>query len=445
MAAIACGEDGAGATAGASADTWAGDAIAAELSPDNGADAPARTDDAATDAAAEVVDKCASKPCPASTVPCSVNFCDPATGQCQPQPAPPATPCDDGEPCTAVDVCNNGKCVGACPTCACTGDSDCPDDGNACNGALYCDKSGAKPVCKINPKSAVQCPIAATGVCAANQCDPQDGQCKPMPLPDGLLCDDSDPCTALGKCQGGQCQAGKNLCTCNSDADCLQAEDGDLCNGTLYCDIAKQPPTCAVNPATVVTCATADDTACGKNTCLPKSGVCVLLATNGGKACDDGNSCTKGEVCTAGQCAGGTNTCTCKSDADCANKEDGDLCNGTRFCNLQALGKDGKPEPRCEVNPKTVVVCPNAFATRAARTSAARPAASARRSPSTAAACATTATRAPSATPASRARAWRASTRASASRTATAPRRKTATPATAPSTATRRARSRRAW
>lgn len=62
-----------------------------------------------------------------------------------------------------------------------------------------------------------------------------------------------------------------------------------------------------------------------------------------GKASDHDNACTSGDVCKAGACHSGTNTCPCSSDADCAGKHDGNLCNGTLYCN--PVGGPGDPCP----------------------------------------------------------------------------------------------------
>ncbi len=137
------------------------------------------------------------------------------------------------------------------------------------------------------------------------------------------------------------------MCGCKTTADCAAKADGNLCNGTLYCDASK---VCKVNPATVVKCPTVDDTACSTTLCDGKTGACAPVAIGDGKACDDGNPGTSGDAGKAGSCAASANTCICSADTECAGKDDGDLCNGTLFCN----NTNGK----CQLNPKTVVVCP---------------------------------------------------------------------------------------
>ncbi len=75
-----------------------------------------------------------------------------------------------------------------------------------------------------------------------------------------------------------------------------------------------------------------------------------------GNPCDDGNECSVGETCDAGgRCSGGTSVCMCVSTADCATYEDGDLCNGTLFCEPSTHA--------CVVDPATIVVCDPALDT----------------------------------------------------------------------------------
>jgi hypothetical protein len=289
-------------------------------------------------------------------------------------PAPAAALCDDGNPCTQNDVCSGKTCSAGANVCACTTNTDCPDDGDACNGQPYCDKSGPIWSCKNNPASVVTCSTSADTPCAKAQCDPQSGDCKPVPtevLTGGpVACTDGNSCTSGDQCQGGACVAGTETCKCQSDADCDSQEDGNACNGTLFCN--KASGACQLNPATVVVCPTVDDTNCGHNVCYPKSGLCQLApvevteqvctgtdcrwqllppGSDAGEitACDDGNSCTVGEKCSGGACIASVDTCLCQNDSDCAKFDDGDACNGTQYCNLL--------EQKCALNPASIVPC----------------------------------------------------------------------------------------
>ncbi|MBM4371776.1 MAG: putative metal-binding motif-containing protein, partial [Deltaproteobacteria bacterium] len=129
--------------------------------------------------------------------PCTVNACDPQVG---------CTftygqgPCDDGNPCTINDACGqNGTCSGTAIACDCSSDVDCLllDDGNPCNGTLFCSKTALPYKCMVNPASVVQCslPAGSDPACATAQCIPATGLCGVVPKNEGLLCDDVDPCT----------------------------------------------------------------------------------------------------------------------------------------------------------------------------------------------------------------------------------------------------------
>ncbi len=275
--------------------------------------------------------------------------CDPLTGACAQKPTIDGLHCDDGDPCTSGDHCKVGACApGAVVVCECKSDADCPDaDDNLCTGVSYCDKAAAPFRCRPKPASAITCK-EDLDPCTIPTCDPQSGDCKPLPIVDGGVCDDGNACTKGDQCLKGVCSGGAETCKCKVDGDC--EDDGNLCNGTQFCDKSDNGGTCKPNPATIVACNDQADTACLKNACVPSLGTCKLSATNEGKTCDDANTCTTGETCVGGACTAGTDTCKCNTNADCASKEDGNICNGTMFCNKQTGG--------CELNPATIVTCP---------------------------------------------------------------------------------------
>ncbi len=99
---------------------------------------------------------------------------------------PPArSTCDDGDPCTHVDVCEGGACVGTQPL--------------SCPPIDQCHSGGA--------------------------CRPETGACTTPPAPDGTPCDDGSFCTTADACRTGNC-------TADVRRDC---NDGDRCTGDL-CD-----------------------------------------------------------------------------------------------------------------------------------------------------------------------------------------------------------------
>jgi len=287
--------------------------------------------------------------CPDNGKACTNLICDPATASCVVALADDAV-CDDGDPCTANDKCKGGLCEAGEQTCGCSSTTDCAkeEDGNACNGTLYCQLKTHK--CVVNPATVVSCP-SSPNPCINNDCQPATGKCAATVVADGTGCDDANPCTGGETCKTGACAGGVNTCKCTKQADCDAQEDGDLCNGTLYCDVPNAK--CLINPATVIKCATVNDSACRTNTCLAATGKCALKDHKDGVPCDDENPCTTDETCKTGKCAGGTvkDKCPCHFDADCGKFEDGDLCNGTLFCDKSGAA------PVCRHNPATVIHC----------------------------------------------------------------------------------------
>jgi len=285
---------------------------------------------------------------------CVANTCDPATGQCLHVPAEDGTACADDSACTVGDACEAGKCAPGTDQCACMVDADCADDGDLCNGVMYCDNGVFPFVCAVNPATVVVCPTTDDTACAVNTCDGKTGTCAMVAQPEGKGCDDGDKCTATDTCKAGKCAPGENTCACKTDADCKGREDGDLCNGTLYCATAGAEPVCVVNAKTIVHCSAEDDTQCMRNTCDPATAKCGPTALADGATCTDDNVCTTGDACKDGTCAASANQCACKLDADCAAHDDMDLCDGSLYCDTS------KAPFQCVINPKTVVQCTGA-------------------------------------------------------------------------------------
>lgn len=282
--------------------------------------------------------------------------CDPSLELFEFIPKLPGAPttvnveCSDQNACTAFDTCLNGQCISGTNTCLCTQDADCAnqEDGNVCNGTLYCDKSENPPKCTVNPATVVTCPSAFDTACSVNLCEAKTGKCAFKAINEFGVCNDNNACTKDDGCSGGQCLGGVNSCNCKAKSDCDGYEDGNACNGTLVCTPSGL---CALDPTTVKYCPSAQDSICVKNTCNVTSGKCEMIPTFAFTPCTDGNPCTHLDMCEAGKCAPGTNVCTCAKDGDCADKEDGILCNGTLYCDKASFG--------CKVNPGTVIVCDN--------------------------------------------------------------------------------------
>ena len=284
----------------------------------------------------------------AAAPPCTQVACEKTTGECKSSPALGGSACDDGSACTQNDACKQGVCAGAEIPCA--DENECTDDG--------CDPASG---CTFTPNSAA--------------------------------CDDGNDCTDNDVCADGTC-AGAGECTCTDTSDCVQFEDGDLCNGTLECSAGA----CTLAPGTVVVCEADGQDPCTTSTCIADTGSCKALPVADGTACDDGTLCTEDDFCTAGTCQGKAlvcddgnlctdnacdpgigcvvtfndapcddgNECTdndgctlgqcggapvegcsCETDADCAELDDGDPCNGTLVC----------ASSKCVVKADSAVVC----------------------------------------------------------------------------------------
>ncbi len=216
--------------------------------------------------------------------------------------------CDDGNPCTGDDACNNELCVGTAVVCSAqddcheagicdvfTGDCSNPtkqdgsgcDDGNPCTLNDACDSG----VCVSTGE--VDC--GDVPVCMQNYaCNPNTGNCEGDELPDGTECEDESLCSTYSSCRDGLCAAGEYV-ICTPPNDCYttgacQEESGEC-----------SPP----EPLE-------DGTACEQDD--GQSGVCQC------QKWDDNN-----EVCLETECVPGGADGDVVSDGDAA---DGDAADG---------------------------------------------------------------------------------------------------------------------
>lgn len=272
---------------------------------------------------------------------CRKNTCLPSTGICAQKATAPSSPCEDGDQCTIGDYCAAGECLAGTNTCKCQTNMDCAayDDGDKCNGIPFCDKS--TNTCKPNPASIISCPSVDDTACLHNVCLPKQGTCTLVAAGEGEPCNDGDVCTSGEACSKGLCKPSAVTCKCQANADCAAKDDGDLCNGSYFCDKSLTIPDCAFNPASVVFCSKADDSACLQAGCDPKTGNCGLKPSAAAAPCDDGKPCTLATACDGkGSCSGGeanacddTKPCTndaCVPGAGCQHKarscDDGNAC-----------------------------------------------------------------------------------------------------------------------
>ena len=318
--------------------------------------------------------------------PCTDDQCD-GLGTCEFQPN--QVPCDDEDPCTVGDLCGEGECGGTPVSCDCQTNDDCLalEDGDMCNGTLFCDLEVFPYNCAVELATVVECPLPPDGpdaVCLAPSCDAATGDCSLVSAHEGFACDDANACLIGDLCQDGACVAQTQLncaddnpCTddsCDPDLGCLHVDnqaacnDGDVCTTGDACDAGI----CLGGPALVCddndicngieTCDSAagcisglllgcdDADPCnGLETCHPLDG-CLpgeALACNDGNVCtddscdegvgclfesnqefcDDGNACTQGDHCQGGTCTFGEMV-SCADDDVCTDT----WCDPTQGC-----------------------------------------------------------------------------------------------------------------
>ncbi len=292
--------------------------------------------------------------------------------------------CDDENPCTACtlgDHCVDGECVGTEVECDCTSDTDCEalEDGNLCNGTLFCNTQKVPFQCQVEPGTEVTCPApaGADAPCLEPVCNPGTGQCSFAPANDDMPCEDGDLCTLADACQEGECTAGPtvncndgNPCTddsCAPDQGCLHAPNSLPCSDGNVCTVGDTCVDAACKPGTeVLSCDDAnpctDDTCDTDKGCLHKANVAP---------CDDGNLCTSNDQCSGAVCKAGAavdcddgNVCTndsCDPATGCGHKlatgpcDDGDACTSNDKCLLGECA--GTPTDCDDGNPCTDDLC----------------------------------------------------------------------------------------
>ncbi len=200
-----------------------------------------------------------------------------AADPCAAPSARDGDPCDDGNPCTLIDTCLGGLCVGGDPK-ACPA----PD----------------------------QCLLAGT-------CDPETGACAAFPpRPNGSPCDDGDGCTQSDTCLAGVC-LGTDPIVC--------AEDEFACTETRcrdgVCEHVPLDERCQGDGCATPACLPSSPLAEAGTGCIRTRPVPNVPQTLCG---EDGDPCTD-DVCLDGLCA----------HRDVA---EGQRCDSVRMPYDQALG-----------------------------------------------------------------------------------------------------------
>ena len=311
-----------------------------------------------------VIDPDTIKVCdPSAGTTCLDNTCVSATGFCELLPAPNGKNCDDGNVCTDLDGCAAGVCTGSPATCddddPCTVDScnpafgchnDAGNDGASCDDGSDCTSGDA---CNAGACAGDGVDCNDGNPCTTDGCD-VDGGCLFTPNTDP--CDDGDPCTVADECFATLCVPGAVL-DCDDTNPCTD----DACTPGVGCEpTANTAPCDDADPCTLNdTCAASictggdpllcdDGNPCTDDTCVEGQG---CESAPNASTCDDGNPCTTSDLCEGGACAGGDSTCGCETNADCAEFEDGNLCNGTLICDKNKFPFS------CKVDTDTVVTC----------------------------------------------------------------------------------------
>ena len=225
--------------------------------------------------------------------PCTFDYCD-DDHACMHKPV--EGECDDQDPCSLGDHCDQGECVGETYL-ECGDGNDCTIDLCTGQGCAYDFSTG---------ECDDQDPCTVGDLCV-------DGTCTPGGEP--LDCDDGNQCTF-------------DFCVqfegCHSDPNDAACDDGDPCTAGEHCHEGA----CAGEP---VDCA--DGNACTEDYCEPDTG-CVHPALEG-SPCDDGNACTSGDACTSGGACTGEET-VCDDSNSCTFDSCSPEAGGCTYMHLEA-------------------------------------------------------------------------------------------------------------
>jgi len=217
---------------------------------------------------------CQGDPCVGVACQSPPTTCFHATGTCSAgacvYTAANSLNCDDANPCTVSDSCQEGACRGTPKQCNAPPAAACLNNGTLRQWEPVgtCDMSGN---CRYNPRD-VACEFGCTG-----------GQCQNDPCAGG--CDDGNPCT-IDSCQatigcrhdandGGSCLSGSGDCpvgrcsgttclpqagvTCQAEMDvdlCADIEIAGVCSASGECIVEDVPPqfTCPGCPGICLQC-----------------------------------------------------------------------------------------------------------------------------------------------------------------------------------------------
>ena len=291
-------------------------------------------------------DKCAGGACTAGAAVacsdgngCTADTCKPASGCVF---LATAVTCTDGNACTVADACLAGVCkAGAaaacddanpCTTDVCKPDSGCAsvantlpcDDGNICTAGDVCGGGACVPGKAL--------PCADGNSCTDDGCDKGAG-C--VFLANAVTCSDGNVCSAGDACSEGVCAAGKavdcddkNACTlnyCDALGGCKAVAKPGPCDDGSVCTTGD---VCAGVKCQGLTLSCGDGNPCSKDSCDALKG-CQHAAL-------DGVACGQAGICKAGTCQTGSQL---NPAASCSELRD--LAPGTPS-GLRWIDPDGK-------------------------------------------------------------------------------------------------------
>ncbi len=234
-------------------------------------------------------------------------FCDPTVSQEAFSPHA-GLPCDDNDPCTAGDSCDElGQCAAGAGF-GCNDDNICTID--TCDSRLGCVNTPRASVCDDGNECTYQ-----------DQCNVQTGVC----MGTARKCNDGNPCT-------------RDYCDqyegCVYEPQDIACDDFEGCTVNDHCDAegncVGQPKNCD------------DGHECTDDSCA--NGVCLNDYHYHG--CDDGNACTDNDFCNASHVCSGTPKTSCDDFNSCTD----DYCDEALGCVHTPNSAPCEPLSACEIN-----------------------------------------------------------------------------------------------
>lgn len=218
--------------------------------------------------------------------------------------------CDDGKACTQDGTCKSGSCEASTEPEECDDKNPCTDDSceeptgclhknntASCDDNNACTSMDACVVGKCTGRSTRDC-SAQSNVCNIGECNPENGQCRAVPRPSSVMCNDGNSCTPVDMCMDGTCSGSGNACGPNATA----------CT-------AGSPNSCTCKDGFVVA-----------------NGVCVPMDNE----CEGDNACSEFADCFDPSNVGGDIMCTCRP----GYTGDGTQCTRSNLCADNPCGAD---------------------------------------------------------------------------------------------------------